>query len=525
MAQDGALPIHAETIREAMARQGAETAAVPPAAPVAPASPDAAATTAATKTTERPARGERIRQPRVVGYLAIGDAAVVALTGWLSGAAVEQLKGHDFGAGLWLLPIAMAMVAVAVLQRRWCYTIPALAALVPQLGKVVSGLGLAFLGAMALVYALAIEEAFPRSWALLWLTVAVAVLGVGRWQVAHRVARWTAEGRLARRAVVVGGGRHAEEVIAALEGSPDSVDILGIFDDRRDERSPERLGRYQKLGTFESLVDFCREKDIDLLIVTLPLSAEDRLLALLKKLWVLPVDIRLSAHTTKLRFRPRAYTYIGGLPFISLFDKPLSDWNAFLKALEDRVLGTLLLALLSPLMALVALAVRLDSRGPIFFKQKRYGFNNELIEVYKFRSMYVDMSDANAAKLVTRDDPRVTRVGRIIRKTSLDELPQLLNVLKGELSLVGPRPHALQAKSENRLYDDVVDGYFARHKIKPGITGWAQINGWRGETDTVEKIEQRVAHDIAYIDRWSLWFDLYILALTPFALLKSENAY
>jgi lipopolysaccharide/colanic/teichoic acid biosynthesis glycosyltransferase len=175
---------------------------------------------------------------------------------------------------------------------------------------------------------------------------------------------------------------------------------------------------------------------------------------------------------------------------------------------------------------ITALAVKLDSRGPVFFRQKRYGFNNELIEVFKFRSMYVDQSDAMAAKLVTKDDPRVTRVGRFIRKTSIDELPQLFNVVfKGDLSLVGPRPHALHAKAENRLYDQVVDGYFARHKVKPGITGWAQVNGWRGETDTSEKIQRRVEFDLYYIENWSVFFDFYIVAITPFALLKSENAY
>jgi lipopolysaccharide/colanic/teichoic acid biosynthesis glycosyltransferase len=149
-----------------------------------------------------------------------------------------------------------------------------------------------------------------------------------------------------------------------------------------------------------------------------------------------------------------------------------------------------------------------------------------LIEVFKFRSMYVDQSDATAAKLVTKSDPRVTRVGRFIRKTSIDELPQLFNVVfKGNLSLVGPRPHAVHAKAEDRLYDEAVDGYFARHRVKPGITGWAQINGWRGETDNQEKIQRRVEHDLFYIENWSVLLDLYILAATPFALLKTENAY
>ncbi|MGI9479146.1 MAG: exopolysaccharide biosynthesis polyprenyl glycosylphosphotransferase, partial [Hyphomicrobiaceae bacterium] len=208
-----------------------------------------------------------------------------------------------------------------------------------------------------------------------------------------------------------------------------------------------------------------------------------------------------------------------------VLDRPLSDADRMIKNVEDRILGLAILLMAAPVMALVALAVRLESKGPILFRQKRLGFNNELIEVFKFRSMYTDMSDAAAAQLVTKDDPRVTRVGRIIRKASLDELPQLFNVLRGEMSIVGPRPHAMQAKAGDDLYHDAVRSYFARHKMKPGITGWAQVNGWRGETDTLEKIEQRVAHDMHYINNWSVLLDLYIVALTPFSLIGGKNAY
>jgi exopolysaccharide biosynthesis polyprenyl glycosylphosphotransferase len=197
-----------------------------------------------------------------------------------------------------------------------------------------------------------------------------------------------------------------------------------------------------------------------------------------------------------------------------------------MKWLFDKIVGTLALICLSPLMLLVALAIKLDSKGPVFFKQRRYGFNNELVEVYKFRSLYTEHTDASASRLVTKNDPRVTRVGRFIRKTSIDELPQLLNVvLIGNLSLVGPRPHAVNAKAAEHLYDEAVDGYFARHRVKPGITGWAQIHGWRGETDSKEKIQRRVEHDLYYIENWSLLLDLSILLKTPFALLKSESAY
>jgi lipopolysaccharide/colanic/teichoic acid biosynthesis glycosyltransferase len=183
--------------------------------------------------------------------------------------------------------------------------------------------------------------------------------------------------------------------------------------------------------------------------------------------------------------------------------------------------------MVSPLMALVALAVKLDSPGPVLFHQKRFGFNNERIDVFKFRSLYHHQADPLASKVVTRNDPRVTRVGRFIRKTSLDELPQLFNVVfKNNLSLVGPRPHAVLGKLQSRLFDEAVDGYFARHRVKPGITGWAQINGWRGEVDSEEKIQKRVEFDLYYIENWSVLFDLYILLKTPLALMtENENAY
>jgi exopolysaccharide biosynthesis polyprenyl glycosylphosphotransferase len=197
-----------------------------------------------------------------------------------------------------------------------------------------------------------------------------------------------------------------------------------------------------------------------------------------------------------------------------------------MKWLFDKIVGTLALICAAPVMLAVALAVKLDSKGPIFFKQRRYGFNNELIEIYKFRSIYAEQTDADATKQVSKNDRRVTRVGRFIRKTSLDELPQLINVVFfGNLSLVGPRPHAINAKAAEHLYDEAVDGYFARHRVKPGITGWAQIHGWRGETDSQEKIQRRVEHDLFYIENWSLLLDIIILLRTPLAVFHMNNAY
>jgi Undecaprenyl-phosphate glucose phosphotransferase len=370
------------------------------------------------------------------------------------------------------------------------------------------------------------QDQYSRLWAAMWFMGGLAALALLRLAVSRVVRRWNAKGQLDRRAVLVGGGQPAENLIEALRASHDiDVSITGIFDDRDNARSPALVSGYRKLGNTNELIDFVRKNRVDLLIVTLPLTAETRLLDVVKRLWVLPVDIRLSAYTQKMRYRPRAYSYIGNVPFLDVFDKPLSDWGQVVKWIEDKTISALALLLLSPLMLIIAAAIKLDSKGPVFFKQRRFGFNNELIEVYKFRSMFTDKSDANATKLVSKGDPRVTRVGRFIRKTSLDELPQLINVLNGELSLVGPRPHATHAKAQDRLYDEAVEGYFARHRVKPGITGWAQVNGWRGETDTLEKIHRRVEHDLYYIENWSVLFDLYILARTPISLLNSENAY
>ncbi len=434
----------------------------------------------------------------------------------------EGLEWHYFAAvGV------IAMLAMLAFQTADIYQVQAFRGHEKQYFRLASAWSVVFLIAIGVSFFAKVGDQFSRVWLGSFYVVGLVVLLSWRRLLFLAVRRWTQLGHLTRRTAIVGGGPMGETLIAALARQRDSdVRVIGVFDDRGEERSPPTIGGCPKLGTVDDLVEFARRTRIDLVIFSLPISAENRILQMLRKLWVLPVDIRLSAHSNKLHFRPRAYSYVGNVPVLDMIDRPITDWDVVMKWLFDKLIGGLALLVLSPVMALVALAIKLDSPGPVLFKQKRYGFNNELIEVYKFRSMYVDQTDATATKLVTKDDPRVTRVGRFIRKTSLDELPQLFNVVfVGNLSLVGPRPHAVNAKAEEKRYDEAVDGYFARHRVKPGITGWAQINGWRGETDTHEKIQQRVEHDLYYIENWSLLFDLYILLRTPFALLKSENAY
>jgi Undecaprenyl-phosphate glucose phosphotransferase len=421
----------------------------------------------------------------------------------------------------------IAFLAMMAFQVADIYQVQAFRGHEKQYMRLASAWSVVFLIAVCVSFFAKVGDQFSRAWLGGFYVIGLFALIAFRRGLFLVVRRWTRQGRLDRRTVVVGADHNGETLIQSLAAQRDSdVHVIGVFDDRGDERSVESCGGVTKLGTVDDLVEFARHTRVDLVIFSLPITAENRILQMLKKLWVLPVDIRLSAHTNKLRYRPRSYSYVGSVPVLDIFDKPIADWDIVMKWLFDKIVGTLALICAAPIMLIVALAIKLDSRGPVLFKQKRYGFNNELIEIYKFRSMYADQADAAASKLVTAGDPRVTRVGRFIRKTSLDELPQLLNVVfAGNLSLVGPRPHALQAKAENRLYHEAVDGYFARHRVKPGITGWAQIHGWRGETDSHEKIQQRVEHDLYYIENWSILLDLYIVAQTPFALIRTENAY
>ena len=465
-----------------------------------------------------------ISRPRTIGAVILCDVLSTLAAGAASLLLPASHTHPNFGVTIVELA-GVAGVFFALLATRWAYTIRALGSSTRSILNAAVAL---FLALSTDVVGLALFGAYSndkRAELLAWYFAALSFCAVTGVVVASFIERWTREGRLARRAVVVGGD--VAELLQQLDRTPSgSIQILGLFDDRDNGRSPTSVADHPRLGRFDNLVEFCRSQRVDLLIVALPLSAEDRLLHLLKKLWVLPIDVRIAALGSRLKLQARAYSYIGDVPFLPVFDKPMSDWSVAAKNIQDRLIAGVLLVLLSPLLGLIALAVKLDSRGPALFKQIRHGFNNEPIEVYKFRSMYVDQTDALGLKLATRDDPRVTRVGRFIRKTSLDELPQLFNVaIKGNLALVGPRPHAPQCKAADRLYEEVVDGYFARHRVKPGITGWVQVKGWRGETDTVEKLEQRVAHDLYYIENWSMVFDLRILAMTPFALIGAKNAY
>lgn len=422
----------------------------------------------------------------------------------------------------------MSMAAVICFQAADIYQVQVFRGQLRQMTRMISSWTFVFLLFIGASFFAKLGGEVSRLWLAAYFAIGLAALIGERLFVRMLVRGWAREGRLDRRTVIVGSDQNGEKLIEALSVEDDSdIDILGVFDDRNDSRSFDTCAGAPKLGKVDDIIEFARRTRIDLVLFALPISAETRILEMLKKLWVLPVDIRLSAHTNRLRFRPRAYSYLGKVPTLDVFEAPITDWDLVMKWLFDHIAGGVVLLLAAPVMALVALAVKLDSPGPVLFRQKRFGFNNERIDVYKFRSLYHDQADPMASKVVTKNDSRVTRVERFIRKTSLDELPQLFNVVfRHNLSLVGPRPHAVQGKVQSQLFDEAVDGYFARHRVKPGITGWAQINGWRGEIDNEEKIQKRVEFDLYYIENWSVLFDLFILLKTPLALLtKNENAY
>jgi Undecaprenyl-phosphate glucose phosphotransferase len=460
----------------------------------------------------------------VVGVAQVIEAVLLAALGY----GIYEFY-VELGQPAFYIPVILAACLLANLAFNAARThrITMYRTLLNQLGRVLAGWTIVMVVVAVGIFFFKAGDLFSRVWLASWFFGGAALLVAYRLALRQVVQHWTAQGRLRRRTVIVGGGKDAEDLIARIDsGASNDITLLGLFDDRIDDRSPERVAGFPKLGRVADLIEFARRTPVDLVLVSMPLSAEKRVLDMLTQLWVLPVDIRLSAHMSKLKFTDKAYSYVGDLAVFDMADRPISDWNLVFKWLFDKVVALTALILLSPVMIATAIAIKLESKGSVFFMQNRHGFNNELIKIYKFRSMRTDMLDATASKLVTKGDPRVTKVGKFIRKSSIDELPQLFNVLKGELSIVGPRPHALQAKADNKLYYEAVEGYFARHRVKPGMTGWAQVNGWRGETDTIDKIMQRVNHDLYYIEHWSILFDLYIVAMTPVSLVsKNENAY
>ncbi|RZM33385.1 MAG: exopolysaccharide biosynthesis polyprenyl glycosylphosphotransferase, partial [Sphingomonas sp.] len=264
---------------------------------------------------------------------------------------------------------------------------------------------------------------------------------------------------------------------------------------------------------------------VDQVIVAMPLPEGIDIETIVGELSMLPVLIRLAPDLSEFALAGRTMVMLGDLPLMTLFERPINDVDQVIKRVEDLLIGSIVLILAAPFLAMVALAIKMDSPGPVFFRQDREGFNHQTFRIWKFRSMRNDTLQYDNIKQATAGDRRVTRVGRILRGSSIDELPQLINVVSGQMSLVGPRPHAPSTKVAGILFSEANRNYAARHRVKPGMTGWAQVNGWRGETDTDEKLLKRVECDLFYIEHWSIGFDLYIIIRTFAAVLFPKSAY
>ena len=388
--------------------------------------------------------------------------------------------------------------------------------------KIIIALMTSFLFLLATAFALKVSTTFSRGWMISFALASCSATLISRLTASFVLKKLTDKRLFSRKIVIAGRGEQARRLIAYLSSvQPRFVSIVGFFTDKSEEISC-RQG-IPVLGTMDQFPAYARSHKIDDVVIALPWSAEEELIELIGRLRELPINIYLSSDLIGFHVPYRLPpSHFNGLPFVEVMGRPLSGWDVLTKTLEDYLLGLVSTILLLPFFGLIALAIKIDSPGPILFRQKRLGFNNRVFSIYKFRTMYYQPLETEQFVQARRNDSRVTPLGRFLRRTSLDELPQLFNVISGSMSLVGPRPHPIDL---NEHFAKQIRGYFARHRVKPGITGWAQVKGFRGETSTPDQMESRVAHDIYYTENWSLLFDLQILARTVVMCVIGKNAY
>lgn len=467
-----------------------------------------------------------VSAPVVVGVVRGVDLILFLAAGLIAAGSADAWREASLRGPLALAALVGATAGAAALSSRRVYAFDRLRAPSDQLIAILKAVILAGAASIVCLFLAGPQLSAARMFPLIFVAAALALFAVFRTALAGLIARWSQAGRLRRRIAVVAVSEFSREFIERLRAEPESFEIVGVYDDRLNSgRVPPVHAGIAVRGSVADLVRDSRSERVDVIAVALPLGATQRISDVLDELSSTVADLCLTTDLAGLNYRGGQFGVVGSNPIIAVGETPMKDWRAAKKRCFDYVVGALALVLLSPPLAALALAVKLDSRGPVLFRQPRLGFNNRMFVCYKFRTMYVDMTDVMADRQTTRDDPRVTRVGKWLRKLSLDELPQLFNVMNGTMSLVGPRPHAPNTKAADRLFAEVVQKYALRHRVKPGITGWAQVNGWRGETTTVEQVENRVRCDLFYIDHWSLLFDLRIALLTVLREINSRHAY
>ena len=451
--------------------------------------------------------------PVLLGTLvAILDA--VAIGG--AGLAADALAASE-GARHAAVTALIVALTVAFSVKAGAYDHAVLFRGVRQMRQALGAAAAALATTVAAASALGATERVGTAWLafaipLIALSVAGARAAVGG------LLRQEAHALGARRAVILGAGPQADRFVATLrEQGPGSIRVLGLVDERgpRTVAPPEQVTDLGGLATLGSMI---RRNEVDVVIVAVPWSAEARLADLLQRLAPYPVEIRLAPDLLSQELADGP-----GEPVI-LRRRPISGWCAVAKRVQDVVLAISALAVAAFPMLLIALAIRLDTPGPVLFRQRRTGFNDKPFDVLKFRTMYDEAADHDVVLQVQAGDPRVTRVGAILRRTSLDELPQLINVLRGEMSFVGPRPHAPGTRAGTRRFDEVVANYAARHRVKPGLTGLAQVRGFRGPTPNEDQVVRRVESDLEYIENWSLRLDAVIILRTLLEVARMRNA-
>lgn len=394
---------------------------------------------------------------------------------------------------------------------------------VPILQATVKGLVKVTLLVTAGLFVLKVSDNISRLWLALWSSSSVMALAGSRVCTRSIVRHFKESGRLTKNVAIVAASELGHQLAAKLAREGTGVRLVGIYEERR--------SRFVKSGSggptirpLPALYEALCRGGVDEVVIAIPPYASHRILELSRRFHPFPVSLRVLAPDGYENFQVLDSRRYGDIGTFRVMSKPLDEVAALIKRIEDVAVAGLCLLFAMPLMLVIALTIKLDSPGPALFRQKRLGANNLPFDLLKFRSMYVEQTDAFGHQLTRAGDPRVTRVGRFLRRTSLDELPQLINVLKGEMSIVGPRPHALAANAAGVSYARAIIDYPIRHRVKPGITGWAQVNGWRGETTTIEQIRRRVEHDLYYIENWSLSFDFLILGRTVIAVLSRANA-
>jgi Undecaprenyl-phosphate glucose phosphotransferase len=451
-----------------------------------------------------------------IGLLRACDIASVPITGYI--AYIVRFRSVFIELDHLLLLMLGAAIVANVMAVMNAYDLTNFRSWRAQVINVIGGWSVSIALLLAIAFFDKVVDQYSRLWIGYWFVFGVSFSGAARLVVSGYIQQRQRTGNLALNVAIVGNEHFSERLSRQITWPGElEVRVVGTF-------LPKLRGGngIASDSTITGLLRLARKIRIDEIIVQLPENRDGEFAAVLQKLGELPVNVNLCPDLSDLAITPRKLAFLQRTFLINVFERPLAGWSAVLKRAEDVLLSALLLLLFGPLMVLIALAVKLDSHGPVLFQQLRFGFNNNPITVLKFRTMVAHECSDQRVLQAQRYDRRVTRVGRFLRRTSLDELPQLINVLKGEMSLVGPRPHAI---AHNEYYAEIIDGYLRRHRVKPGITGWAQVNGLRGETASVEAMNARVEHDLYYIENWSLGLDAWILLRTAMSGFIHRNAY